>query len=62
MYMGIVARPRPEHNFDGKVLLLRVSEQRQLKQATSTECFVDDALLNAMIKKVTGVSYTMMAC
>jgi len=51
MYMGVVARPRPEHNFDGKILLLRVSERRQLKQATANERFVDDALLNAMLKE-----------
>ena len=25
MFMGVVARPRPQHNFDGKILLERVS-------------------------------------
>jgi len=51
IYMGVIARPRPEHNFDGKILPLRVSDVRQLTQATSNERFVDDAILNGMLKK-----------
>ena len=62
MYMGVVGRPRPEHNFDGKILLLRVSEPRQLKQATSNERFVDDAMLewNAE-RRILAATVTMTA-
>ena len=31
MYMGVIARPNTEHNFDGKIDLLRVSEERKYK-------------------------------
>jgi hypothetical protein len=51
MYMGVVGRPRPEYNFDGKILLLRVSEKREMKQAATNERFVDDLTANNMLRK-----------
>jgi hypothetical protein len=51
MYMGIVGRPNAERNFDGKILLLRVSKSKQLSRATVSEQFVSDAALNALLKE-----------
>jgi hypothetical protein len=50
MYMGLNGRPHPDKGFDGKILLLRVSEQQELKQAMNNEQFVDNSMLNQMIK------------
>jgi hypothetical protein len=51
MYMGVVARPRDDQNFDGKILLLRVSREKQLLRATGSERFVSDATMNGLIRE-----------
>jgi len=51
MYMGVVARPRPDKNFDGKILLLRVSKEKVLKQAASNQRFADNIHLNNSLRE-----------
>jgi hypothetical protein len=51
MYMGVVGRPNLEQNFDGKILLLRVSRPKQLSRATGSERFVSDATMNGLLKE-----------
>ena len=51
MYMGVVGSPNQERNFDGKILLLRVSRSKHLSRATVGEWFVSDAALNGLLKK-----------
>jgi hypothetical protein len=51
MYMGLIGRPNKTYGFDGKILLIRVSEERELKQATTNERFVDDGALNSLLKE-----------
>jgi len=46
MYMGIIARPNEEHNFDGKIDLIRVANTRQRAKKSHTERFVLDSVLN----------------
>jgi hypothetical protein len=50
MVMGVVANPVPEHKFDGKIYIKRVSEQIQAVQKSHLEQFHDDNVVNAEIK------------
>jgi len=50
MFMGVVARPRPEHNFDGTIMLKRVSKTQTVTRATSHHRFSDDIMVNYQIK------------
>lgn len=52
MYLGVVARPRPEYNFDGKIGIWRVMQRRPLKKATTTRNFSHDTIVNAEIEKL----------
>ena len=50
MFMGVVGRPIPHRNFDGKILLERVSKKRYISKCTAHSNFSDDAIINAEIK------------
>ena len=51
MYMGVVACPNEERNFEGKILLKRVSERVKLSRATFNKDFLFDVLVNEAIKQ-----------
>lgn len=51
MYLGVVAAPNPEHEFDGKVFLRRVSEEKTYSRLTHVSGIVDEYRKNAGIHK-----------
>ena len=51
MFMGVVARPQPHRNFDGKIFLRRVSTQKKLKRNVTNQNFTHDAMINSHLKK-----------
>ena len=48
--MGVVGRPIPHRNFDGKIFLERVSERIPVSKITSHQNFSDDVIINQGIK------------
>ena len=50
MFLGVVANPIPERDFDGKIFLKRVARMETYKQATCNQNFTDDASANGLIK------------
>ena len=48
--MGVVARPLPHRQFDGKIMLERVSEEVPITRLGSHMNFTDDAITNSMIR------------
>ena len=50
MFMGVVGRPIPHREFDGKIMLERVSEEVPITRLGSHTSFTDDAIANAMIR------------
>lgn len=50
MYLGVVAKPEPNRNFDGKIFLKRVSEEVEYKKKTHNQNFSDDACINGQLK------------
>ena len=57
MFMGVVGRPIPYHNFDGKIFLERVSKKRYISKCTAHSNFSDDAIVNAEIKMGKWIDY-----
>ena len=51
MFMGVVGRPIPHREFDGKIFMERVSRTKFVTTATAHTNFSDDALVNDAIKK-----------
>jgi hypothetical protein len=51
MYLGVVACPQPDHTFDGRVLLERVSRRKRLARASRNHLFLVDVLVNDAIKQ-----------
>ena len=51
MFLGVVTRPIPHRNFDGRILLERVSKQTTVSKLTAHTNFSDDVLINSAIKK-----------
>ena len=49
--MGVVGRPVPHRNFDGRIFLERVSKRKYIQTCTFHTNFSDDALINGEIKK-----------
>ncbi len=49
MYLGVVARPRKDKGFDGRVLMKRVSRLKKYKRSTRNKQFHDDELTNRLI-------------
>lgn len=50
MYLGVVARPQDEHDFDGRVFLKRVSRPKVQGRASRNKSFSVDVLLNEALK------------
>lgn len=50
MFMSVVGRPRPEHGFDGKIFIERVSKTKTITRSTANHRFSDDAFINSEIK------------
>ena len=50
MFMGVVARPRPDKNFDGRIFLERVSKNTTIGKLTAHTNFSDDVLINQQLK------------
>ena len=51
MFLGVVACPNAEHDFDGKILLKRVSKRRQVQRASMNKRYSVDALVNDILKR-----------
>ena len=51
MFLGVVTRPIPHRNFDGRILLERVSKQTTVSKLTTHTNFSDHILINSAIKK-----------
>ena len=51
MFMGIVGRPCRHNNFNGKILMKRVSTKRYVRSLTSHTNFSDDGIINTQIKE-----------
>ena len=48
--MGVVDRPLPHRQFDGKIMLERVSEEVPITRLGYHTNFTDDAITNTMIR------------
>ena len=48
--MGVIGRPQPHHNFDGKILMKRVSKVKYISTRTTHNNFSHDAIVNSHIK------------
>ena len=46
MYLGVVAAPRTEHLFDGRILLERVSRRKTLLRSSRNKRFSVDVHVN----------------
>jgi hypothetical protein len=49
MYLGVVAAPRTEHWFDGRILLERVSRKKKLTRSSRNKRFSVDVHVNEEI-------------
>ena len=58
MFMGVVGRPNPAKNVNGKIHMERVSETKEVKKLTTNTQFCDNYSLNNLIKEGGGGSYT----
>ena len=54
MFLDVVARPRLDKGFDGKIDLRRVSEMKSRKKSATNQNFMHDAVINSYLKN--GVS------
>jgi hypothetical protein len=50
MFQGIISRPYPEHNFDGKIKLKRVSEWYETKRVSYNTAFDDAYHINSLLR------------
>jgi len=50
MNIGVVAKPVPSENFDGKILLKRIAEETEYQQVTYNRNFTDSAEMNQLLK------------
>ena len=50
MFLGVVANVIPSKNFDGKIYLQRVSEEKAYEKMTYNQNFSDDASANGLLK------------
>ena len=50
MYLGVIAKPEREHNFDGKVYLKRVAVEKPYGRKVYSNKFSDNAQMNHAIK------------
>mmetsp|Transcript_2218 Transcript_2218/g.4869 ORF Transcript_2218/g.4869 Transcript_2218/m.4869 type:complete len:140 (-) Transcript_2218:4-423(-) len=51
MFLGAVAKPIPERNFDGKIYLERISKTETYKKMTTNQNFSHHAPTNELLKK-----------
>ena len=50
MYMGIVARPEPKYQFEGKIMLKRISKMRNTRHKSFNKKLTDDYYINDLIE------------
>ena len=50
MYLGVVARPRPDKQFNGRIMLKRVARTQKVKAKTRNENFSTDVKINCAIR------------
>ena len=50
MYMGIIAPPSLQHNFDGKIMMKRISAKRPSQQEAFNNKITDNAIINELIE------------
>ena len=58
--MGVVGRPRPDKNFDGRIFLERISKTCTIKKRTTNQRFSNDDLINSEIKMVSGDNFILL--
>ena len=51
MFLGVIGRPRPEHNFDGKIHLESISKKCKVTQQKANQSWSNDALVNSEMKE-----------
>ena len=51
MYLGVVARPRENFDFDGRVYLECVSKKKVITKETTHTRFTDDVIMNADLRQ-----------
>ena len=54
MFMGAVAPPNPEHDFDGRIFLQRVAVEKEYARQTYTQRFSQSGEINEFLKKKRG--------
>ena len=50
MYLGVVARPRPDKSFNGRIMLKRVANSKKVEAKTRNELFSTDVKINYAIR------------
>ena len=50
MFMGVIAPPCPEHNFDGKICIKQISREETTKQKSHNQHFSYSYIINNEIK------------
>ena len=50
MYLGVVARPRPDKAFNGRIMLKRVANTKKVEAKTRKELFSTDVKINYAIR------------
>ena len=56
IFLGVVSRPIPQRNFDGRIHLERIRSQETMKKLTATQNLSDDVPIKQAIKKENGGS------
>ena len=51
MYLGVFACPQDEENFDGRIMLERMSREKVLTRASKNQYFTEDMYINEAIIK-----------
>ena len=50
MYLGVVAQPRPDKSFNGRIMLKRVANTKKVEAKTRNELFSTDVKINCAIR------------
>ena len=50
MFLGVVAAPNEDHNFDGRIMMKRISKRRKTTRASRNKNFSVDVMVNEILK------------
>jgi len=57
MFLGVVANSIPSKNFDGKIYLHHVSEEKAYAKTTYNQNFCDDASVSGLLKNARWIKF-----